>query len=55
MKNVIVMDGKLYLKTIEKSPVLIAVEDVENNARLQREAVAELCGKKWYEDELCII
>ncbi len=55
MKNVIVMDGELYLKTIEKSPVLISAEDIEKNIKLQREAVAELCGEKWYNDELCVI
>lgn len=55
MKNVIVMDGELYLKTIEKSPVLISAEDLEKNAKLQREAMAELCGEKWYNDELCVI
>ncbi len=55
MKNVIVMDGELYLKTIEKSPILISAEDLEKNVKLQREAVAELCGEKWYDDELCVI
>ena len=55
MKNVIVMDGEMYLKTIEKSPMLIATEDIEKNAQWQREAVAELCGEKWYDDELCVI
>jgi hypothetical protein len=55
MKNVIVMDGELYLKTIEKSSVLISAEDIEKNIKLQREAVAELCGEKWYNDELCVI
>ena len=45
MKNVIVMDGEMYLKTIEKSPVLISAEDIEKNAKLQREVVAELCGE----------
>ena len=54
MKNVIIMDGEMYLKSIEKSPALIAVEDIEKNVQWQREAVAELCGEKWYEDELCI-
>jgi hypothetical protein len=55
MKNVVVLDHELYLKSIEKSPVLISQEDIENNIQWQREAVAELCGKKWYEDELCVI
>jgi hypothetical protein len=55
MKNVVVLDNELYLKSIEKSPVLISEEDIENNIQWQREAVAELCGKKWYEDELCVI
>jgi hypothetical protein len=55
MKNVIVMDNELYLKTIEKSPVLISAEDLEKNIKLQREAVAELCGEKWYNDELCVV
>ena len=55
MKNVIVMDGELYLKTIEKSPELIVTEDIEKNVKLQREVVAELCGEKWYDDELCVI
>ena len=55
MKNVTVMDGEFYLKTIEKSPLLISAEDIEKNINLQREAVAELCGEKWYDDELCVI
>jgi hypothetical protein len=55
MKNVVVLDSELYLKSIEKSPVLISEEDIENNIQWQREAVAELYGKKWYEDELCVI
>jgi hypothetical protein len=55
MKNVIVMDGELYLKTIEKSPALISAEDIEKNVKLQREAMVELCGEKWYNDELCVI
>ena len=54
MKNVIVMDSEMYLKSIEKSPVLISMEDIEKNVTLQREAVAELCGEKWYDDELCV-
>ena len=54
MKNVIVMDGEMYLKSIEKSPTLISAEDIEKNVTLQREAVAELCGEKWYDDELCV-
>jgi hypothetical protein len=29
MKNVIVMDGEMYLKTIEKSPELISTEDIQ--------------------------
>ena len=49
------MDGEMYLKSIEKSPMLIATEDIEKNAQWQREAVAELCGEIWYEDELCVI
>ena len=49
------MDGELYLKAIEKSPVLISVEDIEKNIKLQREVMAELCGEKWYDDELCVI
>ena len=55
MKNVIVMDGELYLKTIEKSPLLISAEDIEKNIKLQREAVTGLCGEKWYNDEFCVI
>ena len=55
MKNVIVMYSEMYLKSIEKSPVLISMEDIEKNVTLQREAVAELCGEKWYDDELCVI
>lgn len=55
MKNVVVLDQELYLKSIEKSPVLISPEDVEKNIQGQCEAVAELCGKKWYDDELCVI
>lgn len=55
MKNVIVMDGELYLETIEKSPELISAEDVQKNVNLQREVVAELCGEKWHDDELCVI
>lgn len=49
------MDGEMYLKTIEKSPELISAEDIQKNAKLQREVVAELCGEKWYDDELCVI
>ena len=49
------MDGEMYLKSIEKSPILISVEDIEKNVVLQREAMAELCGEKWYDDELCVI
>lgn len=49
------MDGEMYLKTIEKSPDLMSVEDIQKNVNLQREAVAELCGEKWYDDELCVI
>ena len=55
MKNVIIMDGEMYLKSIEKSPALMSAEDIEKNVTLQREAVAELCGEKWYDDELCVI
>ena len=49
------MDGELYVKTIEKSPLLISAEDIENNIKLQRDAVEELCGDKWYDDELCVV
>ncbi len=55
MKKVIVMDGEIYLNTIEKRPEFIAQDDIQRNAKLQREAVAELCGEKWYDDELCVI
>ena len=54
MKNVIIMDGEMYLKSIEKSLMLISVEDIEKNVILQREAVVELCGGKWYNDEPCV-
>ena len=55
MKNVIVMDGEIYLNTIEKKPEFISQEDVQRNIKLQREVVAALCGEKWYDDELCVI
>lgn len=55
MKNVLVMDGEIYLNTIEKKPELISQEDIQNNVKWHREAVAELCGEKWYDDELCVI
>jgi hypothetical protein len=55
MKNVIVMDGEIYLNTIEKKPEFIAHDDIQKNVKLQREVVAELCGEKWYDDELCVI
>jgi hypothetical protein len=55
MKNVIVMDGEIYLKTIEKKPEFIAQDDIRNNIKLHREVVAELCGEKWYDDDLCVI
>jgi hypothetical protein len=55
MKNVIVMDGEIYLNTIEKKPEFISRDDIQKNAQLQREVVAELCGEKWYDDELCVI
>ena len=55
MKNVIVMDGEIYLKTIEKKPEFITQDDIQKNVKLQREVVAELCGKKWYDEELCVI
>jgi hypothetical protein len=55
MQNVVVLDNELYLKSIEKNPVLISQEDIENNIQWQREAVAELCGNKWFEDKLCVI
>jgi hypothetical protein len=55
MKNVNVMDGEIYLKTIEKKPEFISQDDIQNNIKLQREVVAELCGDKWYDDELCMI
>ena len=55
MKNVIVMDGEIYLNTIEKKPEFITQDDIQKNVKLQREVVAELCGEKWYDDELCVI
>jgi hypothetical protein len=55
MKNVLVMDGEIYLNTIEKKPELISQEDIQKNIKLQREVVAKLCGEKWYDDELCVI
>ena len=55
MKNVIVMDGEIYLNTIEKKPEFISQDDIQKNVKLQREVVAELCGEKWYDDELCVI
>jgi hypothetical protein len=55
MKNVIVMDGEIYLNTIEKKPEFISQDDIQNNIKLQREVVVELCGEKWYDDELCVI
>ncbi len=45
----------MYLKTIEKSPELTSAEDVEKNVELHREVMTELCGEKWFEDELCAI
>ena len=55
MKNVIVMDGEIYLNTIDKKPELISQDDIQTNIKLQREVIAELCGDKWYNDELCVI
>jgi hypothetical protein len=49
------MDGEIYLNTIEKRPELISQEDIQKNITLQREVVAELCGEKWYDDELCVM
>jgi hypothetical protein len=55
MKNVIVMDGEIYLNTIEKKPEFMGLDDIQKNAKLQREVLVELCGEKWYDDELCVI
>lgn len=49
------MDGEIYLNTIDKKPEFITQDDIQKNVKLQLEVVAELCGEKWYDDELCVI
>ena len=34
MKNVVVMDGEMHSKSIEKSPILISVGDIGKNITL---------------------